>query len=210
MENNTTKKIGDITARTLTIVFNPFLMPIFGLLIIINSPTIFNYLSKDIKKLLFFIVLINNGVLPFMFLSYMKVRNFISDWLIFNRGERMVPMFTSAIFYGLTVYITYKFNIPAFIKTYFVAALVMALLMGVVSFWIKASVHAAGMGSIVALIIVMIIKTHVPLLGYLITSIILTGLVMSARLWLNAHTVKEIWIGLLLGFLGTGLVLYFF
>jgi len=210
MENSTTKKIGDITARTLTMVFNPFLMPIFGLLIIINSPTIFNYLSKDIKRLLLLIVLINNGVLPFMFLSYMKVRNFISDWLIFNRAERMVPMFTSAIFYGLTVYITYKFNIPTFIKTYFVAALVMALLLGAVSFWMKASVHAAGMGSIVALIIVMIIKTQVPLIGYLVTSIILTGLVMSARLWLNAHTVKEIWVGLLLGFLGTGLVLYFF
>jgi hypothetical protein len=210
MENSTTKKIGDITARTLTMVFNPFLMPIFGLLIIINSPTIFNYLSKDIKRLLLLIVLINNGVLPFMFLSYMKVRNFISDWLIFNRAERMVPMFTSAIFYGLTVYITYKFNIPTFIKTYFVAALVMALLLGAVSFWMKASVHAAGMGSIVALIIVMIIKTQVPLIGYLISSIVLTGLVMSARLWLNAHTVKEIWVGLLLGFLGTGLVLYFF
>ena len=210
MENTTTKKIGDITARTLTMVFNPFLMPIYGLLIIMNSPTIFNYLSKDIKKLLLFIVFINNGVLPFMFLSYMKIRNFISDWLIFNRGERMVPMFTSAIFYGLTVYITYKFNIPAFVKTYFVAALVMAVLLGIVSFWMKASVHAAGMGSIVALIIVMIIKTQVPLIGYLISSIVLTGLVMSARLWLNAHSVKEIWVGLVLGFLGTGLVLYFF
>ncbi len=207
---NTTKKIGDIAARTLTIAFNPFLMPIYGLLIIINSPTIFNYLSKDIKKLLFFIVLINNGVLPFMFLSYMKIRNFISDWLIFNRGERMVPMFTSAIFYGLTVYITYRFNIPTFIKIYFVAALVMAVLLGVVSFWMKASVHAAGMGSVVALIIVMIIKTQIPLTGYLITSIILTGLVMSARLWLNAHTVKEIWVGLLLGFFGAGLVLFYF
>jgi len=119
-------------------------------------------------------------------------------------------MFSSAIFYGLTVYVTYKFNIPAFIKLYFVAALVMALVMGAVSFWIKASVHAAGMGSIVALIIVMMVKTHAPLLGYLIPSIILAGLVMSARLWLNAHSAKEVWIGLLLGLLCTGLVLYLF
>lgn len=210
MGKETTKRIGDIIAKTLTIVFNPFLMPIYGLLIIINSPTIFSFLSKDIKRLLLLIVVINNSLLPFTFLSYMKVRNFISDWLIFNRGERMVPMFSSAIFYGLTVYVTYKFNIPAFIKLYFVAALMMALVMGAVSFWIKASVHAAGMGSIVALIIVMMIKTHAPLLGYLIPSIILAGLVMSARLWLNAHSAKEVWIGLLLGLLCTGLVLYLF
>ena len=210
MEKTKAQRIGDIASNILTIAFNPFLMPIYGLLIIIYSPTLFSYLSKEIKFMLFLIVLVNNGILPFMILSYLKMRNFISDWLVFNRGERLVPILTSAIFYGLTVYITYNFNIPGFIKSYFVASVAMTLIIGLVSLWIKASIHSAGMGAVVALISVLSIKTQVPLIGYLVTSIILTGLVMSARLWLNAHSVKEIWLGLVIGFFGAGTVLYFF
>lgn len=197
-------------AQALTLIFNPFLLPIYSLLIIFSSPTLFSYLSKEIKHLLFIIVLIDNCLVPFILFSYMKARNFISDWLVYNRAERIVPIFTSALFYALTLYIIYRFNIPGFIKVFFLAAFVMTTCIGIVSFFMKSSIHAGGMGALIALVVVLSIKTQVPLTGYLITTILLTGIVMSARLWLNAHSVKEIWVGLSIGFFGTGLILYFF
>lgn len=209
-EDNSFQKKGDIIAHTLTLVFNPFVIPLFGLLIIFTSPTIFRFISGDMKKLLFVIVFLNNGLLPFALFAYMKSKKMISDWLIYDRAERMVPVFTSAVFYGLTVYIIWRFNIPAFLKIFFLAATILSFTVGIISLWFKVSIHSFGMGALIALVYVLSIKAQAPMIGYLITTIILTGLVVSSRLWLKAHTVPEVTAGLLIGIFGTGLILYFF
>ena len=208
-ERSTFQKVGDAIAHTLTLAFNPFVIPLFGLLIIFTSPTIFRFISGDMKKLLFVIVFLNNGLLPFALFAYMKSKKMISDWLIYERAERMVPVFTSAVFYALTVYIIWRFNIPSFLKTYFIAAAVLSFFFFFVSLWFKVSIHSFCMGALVALVYVLSIKAKAPMAGYLIVTILLTGMVVSSRLWLKAHTVPEVVVGLLIGLIGTGLILYF-
>jgi hypothetical protein len=198
MTNHTRKDIPDIIAKVISVIFHPLFMPVYGILIIFSAPTLFGYLPFNVKKLSF-------SLLPFF-----RYRNIITSWSIEKRGERIIPLLTITILYLATSYIIYRFPIPAFLKSFIFAAFFLSLIVSVVNFWWKISVHAVGAGALTALVIILSVKMYTPLIGYLILVIISTGLVLSSRLRLNVHNPKQVWIGLLTGFLGLVLFIWFF
>jgi hypothetical protein len=44
----------------------------------------------------------------------------------------------------------------------------------------------------------------------MISAIIISGMVLSSRLWLNSHSPKEVWLGYLVGTAGLALLLLIF
>lgn len=210
MNTETTFSSGNIIAKVISAVFHPLLMPVYGLLIIFSAPTLFGYLPPQVKKILLVIVLINNVVLPLSLIPWFRYRNIISSWTIIERKERILPMLATSFFYSITVYIVYKFHIPPFIKSFLLTAALLAIAITIVNFWHKISVHAAGSGAILALVIVLSYKMHTPLTGLLIGAILSAGLVMTSRLWLNAHKPVEVWSGFFLGIIVSGVILTLF
>ena len=68
-------------------------------------------------------------------------------------------------------------------------------------FW-KISVHAIGISGIIGVLTRIAFSVQsIELLIFLMIGLILSGFVMSARLSLNAHTPKQIYMGFLVGFL---------
>jgi membrane-associated phospholipid phosphatase len=84
----------------------------------------------------------------------------------------------------------------------------MSITVTIINFWWKISIHAVGSGALIALVVVLSIKMHTPLTWFLIPVIMASGLVMSARLWLNSHSPAEVWSGFLLGLLVPVLLLF--
>jgi hypothetical protein len=210
MTTDTKKHIPLMMAKVISVIFHPLFMPVYGILIIFSAPTLFGYLPFNVKKLLFLIILINNVFLPFSLLPFFRYRNIITTWSIEKRGERVIPLLTITILYLATAYIIFRFPIPSFLKSFVFASFFLSLIVTVVNFWWKISVHAVGAGALTALVLILSMKMYTPLTGYLILVIISTGLVLSSRLRLNVHNPQQVWIGLLSGFLGLGLYIWFF
>ncbi len=198
---------GDVAAKAISVIFHPLLMPLYGLLIIFSAPTLIGYLPYGVKKTLLIITVINNVFLPFSFIPYFKIRNLISTWTIDNRRERIIPLITTSFFYSVTVFVTFRYHIPAFIKSFILAVALLAIAVTIINFWWKISIHAVGSGVVVALVTVLSINMDAPLPWLLITAILSSGLVLTSRLWLNSHNPGEVWSGFLLGFLCSGLFL---
>lgn len=205
-----TMHAGNALAKTISTVFHPLLIPLYGLLIVFSAPTLIGYLPYAVKKILFMIILINNVLLPFSFIPYFKFRNLISTWTIDNRRERIIPLITTSFFYSVTVFITFRYNIPAFIKSYILAVAFLAIALTIINFWWKISIHAAGSGALIALVVILSVKMQAPLPWFLAAVILSAGFVMTARLWLNTHNPKEIWAGFFLGFICSGLFLFLY
>jgi membrane-associated phospholipid phosphatase len=210
MTTDKRKNIPEIIAKVISVIFHPLLMPVYGILIIFSSQTLFGYLPFNVKKLLFLIIFINNVLLPFSLLPFFRYRNIITSWSIDNRRERIIPLLTITILYAATSYIIFRFPIPALIKSFVFASFFISLLVTAINFWWKISVHSVGAGALTALVFVLSVKMYTPLFWYLILVIILAGLVLSSRLRLNAHSPGQVWIGLLTGFLGLSLYIWFF
>ena len=210
MENSRTENLLTLIAKTVSIVFHPLFMPIYGIIIIFSAPTLFGYLPGPIKKLILLIVLINNVLLPLSIMPYLRYRNFITSWSIENRSERMIPMFIVSILYAATSFLIIRYPVPVFIKTFILGVFIISLLLTALNMWWKISIHSAASGAIAALVLVLSFKMNSPLLWPLMIVIISAGLVLSSRLKLNAHNPSEVWSGFFLGYFGLGLLMWFF
>lgn len=209
MERNRTD-IPDTLAKIISVVFHPVFMPLYGMLIIFFSPTLYGYLPDAVKRLLLIVLLINNVFLPLTLLPYLKYRNHISSWSMDKRSERMLPLFIAAILYAATSYIIVRYPVPVFIKTFILGVFIVTLALTVINIWWKISIHATAAGALVALVFVLSLKMNSLMLWPMLAVIISAGLVLSARLKLNAHNPPEVWWGFLSGLSVMGLLMYFF
>jgi hypothetical protein len=197
-------------ARIISAVFHPFLIPVYGLVIIFTAPTLYTYLPFEVKKLMILIVIVNNILLPLSLMPFFVHRNLISSWFMTERKDRIVPLMISAILNIVTTYIIYRFKVPFFLKTFFLAVFFLTLVATLINFWWKISLHSIGAGAILALVVILSFKMYTPLLWYLIPVIIACGMILSARLQLNLHNPGEVWSGFLTGIAGFSFIALLF
>lgn len=198
------------TAKIISIIFHPLLMPVYGMAIIFSAPTLFGYLPFNVKKLLILILLVNNVLLPLSLLPFFIHRNIISSWTITERKERNYPLIITTILYCITSFLINKFHIPVFLKTYIFAASFISLIVTVINFRWKISIHSVGAGALISLVFILSLKMLTPLEWYLISTVVIGGLVLSSRLKLNLHSPQQVWIGLFTGFFGLALFMILF
>ncbi|HEX7493941.1 MAG TPA: hypothetical protein VF346_06965 [Bacteroidales bacterium] len=198
------------TAKIISIIFHPLLIPVYGMAIIFSAPTLFGYLPFNVKKLLILILLVNNVLLPLSLLPFFLHRNIISSWTITEREERNYPLIITTILYCITSFLINKFHIPVFLKTYIFAASFISLIVTVINFRWKISIHSVGAGALISLVFILSLKMLTPLEWYLISTVVIGGLVLSSRLKLNLHSPQQVWIGLFTGFFGLALFMILF
>jgi hypothetical protein len=189
-------------AKIITVIFHPLFMPLYGMVIIFAAPTLFGYLPFNIMKLIFLIILVNNVLLPISLLPFFVHRGIISSYTINERKERNVPLIISTVLYGTTSYIIFRFPIPVFLKSFIFSTAFLSLIVTLINFKWKISLHSVGSGALIALVLILSIKMLTPLQWYLIAAFIAAGLTLSSRLKLNMHNPQQVWVGLLTGFFG--------
>jgi hypothetical protein len=147
-------------------------------------------------------MLVNNVLLPLSSLPFFIHRNIITSWTISERKERNIPLIITTVLYFATSFIIFRFPIPGFLKSFIFASAFLSLMVTVINFWWKISIHSVGAGSLIGLVLILSLKMLTPLEWYLILTIIAGGLVLSSRLKLNLHNPQQVWVGLLAGFFG--------
>jgi hypothetical protein len=194
-------------SKIISVAFHPLFTPLYGLLIIFTAPTFLEYLPLSVKKILFLVVLVNEVILPAAMLPLFRSRNIISSYTIGERHERSIPLFTTAIFYSITTYMIFRFQLPLFLKTFMLASCLILIAVTIINFWWKISIHGVGAGAITGIILMLILKLDASVTGFLTGAVIISGLVLTSRLRLNNHNPLQVWGGFLTGL--SGMVLLF-
>ncbi len=189
-------------ANFISIVFHPLLMPLYGLIIIFTAPTLLGYMPVELKKVLFLVVLINNVFIPLILFPLFRSRNIISSYTIEARKERAIPLIMMSVLYSVTSFIIFRHQIPVFLKSFVFSSTFLVILLTLINFWWKISIHAMAAGALNAVVIILSVKLISPLVWYLIATVLIAGLVMSARLKLNSHNPAQVWSGFFTGFAG--------
>ena len=202
MTTDEPKDLFNRLAKIITVIFHPLFMPLYGMVIIFAAPTLFGYLPFNIMKLIFLIILVNNVLLPISLLPFFVHRGIISSYTINERKERNVPLIISTVLYGTTSYIIFRFPIPVFLKSFIFSTAFLSLIVTLINFKWKISLHSVASGALIALVLILSVKMLTPLQWYLIAAFIAAGLTLSSRLKLNMHNPQQVWVGLLTGFFG--------
>jgi len=201
MTNEDNITLTDRLARILSFIFHPLFMPLYGLVILMSAPTFLKYLPPAAKRVLFLVVLVNNVLVPLLLLPFLRMRNFISSYHLEDRRERIVPMLTASMLYFTTSFIVLRYQIPFFLKSFIFATAVLSIVVSMINFWWKISIHAAGAGALTATVFSLWVKMYTPLPWHLAAVLALSGFILAARLKLNSHDPLQVWLGYLTGLL---------
>lgn len=214
MTKNSDNIVLKLGSQILAVIFFPGFLPIYGLLIIFNAPTFFAYELEvrygSLKGIILLLAFVNMTVVPVALMPLLKYRNIISSYNMNTRSDRVVPMAIGSLMYLVTTIIFYSFQIPEIIKSFVLATTIVSILILIITFKWKISIHSAGMGSLLATVMALSVRMYANLAVLWIPLIFISGLVLASRLYVNSHNPPQIYSGFALGFLTLWLVLVVF
>jgi hypothetical protein len=187
------------TARVLTVIFHPVFVPLYGLLIIFSSPTLLSFIPAAMKRVILIVVFTNNVLIPLSLTAILYARGAIKTFSARDRNERVVLLTFALLMYSITAVVLLRMQVPSLFKAYFISIAIVTLITLVITAFYRISLHASGIGGLLALVVFMMILYDIRSVWQLIAVIIAGGLVMSSRLYLDDHSPAEVWLGLLAG-----------
>lgn len=196
-------------AQSLSWALHPFVLPIY-LLLLLFSQTAFARFSTSLQIYLIGSVLLYGVVLPLFFILLLRLRGRLTNFRIEEQRERILPLMIGAICYMLCAVTIGRIESADFLRKFMVAAGCCELMCALVTMRWKISLHLTGMGSAVALLVVMNLLALPRMFVPLLVTIGASGLLASARLYLGRHTPLQVAAGFVGGFVLTLVALFFF
>jgi membrane-associated phospholipid phosphatase len=202
-------------ASIISWVFLPLLTPIYALVVLLYLPVG----GKDLYTEYNLAILNNSFKFPFLivFFVFTFVAPSITVLMVYFRGgmktlmmekreERYIPAIMTNL-YGVSLcYLLYQKISPEYpgyaqIISLAAGALITVFLCTLITFKWKISLHGAGMGILSGFCFALFTRVdYTAAIPVFFTITLLTGLVLSARMYLKAHSLAQLFAGFGLGF----------
>lgn len=204
----TQTKILALTARTISIVFHPLLIPSLGFLLLFNSDFYFSMLPWSLKRFVLLVVFMSTCVLPLLSILLLSL-NQRFDINMGKSTDRVLPLILSSLF-SFSGYLILK-RVPIFpIYNFFlVASILVQIALLIISLRWKISAHTAAIGGLIGGFVALSFRLNENPFLMLSCLIIIAGMVGTARLILEKHTSWQVYAGFTLGFLIMDAVIMF-
>jgi len=200
-------------AWLLSVVLHPLLLPTYlFLLLFLLSPSMMGVANAAIRYRILLLLVVCTFLIP-MLSTYMLYRlGSIRSLSMEDRQDRVFPFISTTLFYALTTYLFIKQLSVLYLLTVVLSGITLSLtLVTIISFFWKISAHSVGIAGILGFLVGIYYQYAAIEYFYpMLIVILLAGLLMSARLYLNAHTPSQVLAGALLGFgVGFGTIVFF-
>src|SRR5687768_12567034 len=203
-------------AQFFSFVFHPlFILTYMVLVLLWTNPFSFGWRHVAEADTLLIIIVMTSITLPAIAILMMKMLGWIQDFRLETRHERIGPYIASGIMY-LTLYlhVTKAEAFPVSLRVVTLGSLFALWSCFFINNFIKISLHAAGVGGLVALVALTKLEfgysqaqigipggvnVVLPLDYILYAVIMIAGMVCTSRLILKAHNLKEVYFGFIIG-----------
>ena len=188
-----------LTARVVSMLFTPFYLPLLGMIVLLFM-TYLNRYPTSYKFLVLAVVYFFTILLPTFLIHFYRR---YQGWTLIDLGQkerRMVPYIISILCYFTCVYVMEQMHIPHFIGSIVIAALLIQMVCAIINVWWKISTHMAAIGGLAgALFIFSEVFRFNPLWWFCLV-IFLAGILGTSRMILRQHTLPQVVVGFLVGF----------
>lgn len=144
-------------------------------------------------------VALNTIFFPALAVILMKFLGFISSIKMPDKKDRIIPLMASMIFYFWVYQIFKNIDAPLVLRVLLLGNFWGIILVFLINIFMKVSMHTAAAGSMIGIGLVLMFHGQFNFLIPLMIALVLAGLIGSARLFLKAHSGKEVWLGYLVG-----------
>ncbi|MGC8802736.1 MAG: phosphatase PAP2 family protein [Bacteroidales bacterium] len=204
------KTILHAIAQFISVLFNPLVIPSLGTLMIFHAGNIFNLWPSTVVAWIVFVISLGTLWLPLVVLQLLKQFQYITDLRMNGMKERILPYTLVLIIFLITYFMIRHLIIPDVVDKIILSSCIAISVNIIFLFYWKISSHAMGAGGLLALSFVLFLRWQATNFTLLYLVILIAGMVCWARLWLEAHTEKQVYAGLSVGFAITAFVLSYF
>lgn len=195
------------TAKVISAVFTPFSIPFMAFLILF----IFSYLRImpiQYKLIVLGVVYCFTILMPMLTIFlFRKINGFSQDDLA-ERKRRYMPFILTIISYVFCLLMMRRLNIPWYMTGIILAALVMMVICVIVNLKWKLSEHMAGAGAVIGGLVAFSALFGYNPVWWLCVFILVAGVLGTARIILQHHTLGEVMGGFTVGLICSLLVLH--
>lgn len=188
-------------ARIISVVFQPLLLSIYGVLILMNMETWISYtMFPQLRYLVYIIIAATTFFLPALTVLMFLKRGTITTLEMRERRERSLPYITTLLFYIAGWILLNKLPLPRVFGNIVMGAGLAILVAFLVNLRWKISIHMMGLGGMAGMFFAIATLFSFNLIIPLIAIVTVAGITGTARLALNAHTPAQVYVGFISGF----------
>jgi hypothetical protein len=191
-------------AITVSILFHPLLMCSFGSIIfffLFKGSIIDFIMPLRLKLVLSSMIFCFTFLLPIINVYILYRLKRISTFTIDDQKERTFPYVITSCFYFGLFYLFKDLSILPHIKMLIFGAGTAILLTALVNMKYKISAHMVGVGGLLSAVIIVAFVIRYNAVFIITAIILLSGIIGTSRLYLNAHRPLQVYSGFFLGFL---------
>ena len=194
-------------------VFHPFILPMLGLFILFQAPTLPNslyiydavyFFPGPVKQDLFIILGILTFAAPALSMLIMYWNKMITSLELEKKEDRIYP-FILVTFYYVLAFLFLRFRLqdelqhPAMMSFLF-GIIVTFIVSFMVNLYIKLSLHTAAIFGVAGMVLAYDQSQIESNIFIVLLLLLAGGFVGASRMYLGAHTLKETVIGMVVGF----------
>ena len=200
-------KLLHILSQACSIVLYPMLMPLYGMLLFFTSTqTLLPLLPTAYIVIGIVGTMVLTLVIPVILLLYMWRKGYIDSLHMHDSKQRTTPYIYTLICYCFWAYFLHAtLQLPIFMLLVAIGAIVALLIVTIINHWWKISAHLTGIGGLLGGICSFALNYSILPIYLIIIVLLLSLLLMYARLYLNAHTPLQVVCGFLLGLISTSI-----
>ncbi|VBB47015.1 Phosphoesterase PA-phosphatase related protein [uncultured Paludibacter sp.] len=187
--------------KIISYLFQPLLMPLFGIIILLQTP-VFKFFPLWYHIIAISGTILFTAILPTLPIVWMMRKGEIHDMFISKREERTMPYLFSLLAYVFWVlFLSRTLHFPMSLLVLAIGCVVSIFVMVLINLKWKISAHATGIGGLAGGIFGVCYQMAINPVWLFVAVVVVSGLVAISRIYLKAHTISQVIVGFLLGFL---------
>lgn len=193
-----------VLSRIVSIIFHPLLLaPYLFAIFSVFLPAGLAPLKEEGYLNFIFLIFCVTVALPVFNVLIFKAIGSIRSLAMEDRRERIVPFAFITVLYGAVTYLFYsrtRMSLDDNLMKFLITIDILVFIATIVTLFYKVSVHSMGIWALIGILLPLNkVSEDGALFFPTILAIVIAGLVMTARLQLNAHSPREVMVGGVLG-----------
>lgn len=196
------------TAKIVSTILHPVLIPTLGFILLFNTGFYFSYLSWEAKRYVLLVVFFTTCILPLLSVAVLAL-NAKFDTSMTNTRDRLLPyMFTSVFYYIGYMLLSKISSYPVFKVLMLSSALVVIGLLIVTLKW-KISSQMAAIGGLTGALLALSFRTGVNPVWAVLIVVLVSGIAGTLNLLQEKHNIWQVIAGYFWGLSVIYFIVYF-
>lgn len=189
------------SAKVVSVVLHPFVMPIYVLLFLFSGNSMFAVLPLATKLYCLLVTGFSLMLVPLSSLPLFKRFRLIKSYSLDENQERVYPILVTVVFAFVGFWLLRLAAYTHVVQQLYLVLVLLLSVFSVITLRWKISMHLTAIGGACGFLMVLGMKYPGDMRGAFVAMLLLAGLLATCRLYLEKHTPAQVYAGFLLGFL---------